>query len=205
MISIIRIEGKISKRKLQWLLKQYNKVLICSEYRVRGINHTNNISNLKNLLETYQYVNFVSYDVLDYTRILKEFDIKEIRIIKKRKKIRKIEFLTYDQMEILQLYFDFLNNQELQYAKSKKNNLIIDYKSCIYVVSSFEINSTINTIIRRKKCLLFYGNTDIENIINILIKCKRIVKKIKIKNDYFEIKIPKNNNLFLSFTRSINK
>ena len=202
MISIIRIESKISKRKLQCLLKQYDKVLIFSEFKIKGISYTNKVCDLKTLLKTYQYVNLVSQNFSDYIKILKEFNIKEIRVIKKSKKIKKIEFLTYDQMEMLQLYFEFLNNKELQYAKSKNISLIMDYKYTIYSVSSFEKNKVINTIVRKKNELIFYGDNNIENITNILVRCKRIVKKIRIKEDSFKIKISKNKTLFLSFLRS---
>ncbi len=190
MISVIRLESKISKRKLFKILKNYsNPVLIFSDkpLKSRKIKTIYTKEEAKKYLEEKKNVNLVG-EITTYFTILSLFSIKNIRIIKKVKKIRKINFLTYDQMEILQLYFESIYNYELQYLKSKKITLILN-QSETYLITSFDKISFVDTVECTFSSVIFKGHLSKNKINEILEKINVNAKKVKIRPNLLKIKV----------------
>lgn len=200
------MEFKISKKRLSKILKSYtNPVLVFSNKPLKNkkIITVYTIKEAKKYLQQSKNVNFVSEKISYYFSLLSLFSIKDIRIIKKNKsKIKKINFLTYDQMEILQLYFETIYNNELQYLKRKNISLILNQKKENYLISSFEKISSLDSVQISHSSLIFKGNISKKKINEILEKCGTNCKKVKVRPNFLKIKVSSPFKVFSLFIRS---
>lgn len=158
-LNVLRLEEKIKKRKLSKIVSKFdNLMIIVSEYdiNVKGYVKCNSINKSIALLEQGNKINFVFKSFSAYLKLIDLISIEKLIVFKKKKKrTKKIEFLTFNQLESLQLYFDYIDNQEIDIVKRKKGIIVICLKRRVYIVKKWKNIQYIDFIkVKKRKILL---------------------------------------------------